>query len=283
MTTRGHHGLLLGAGGGGGGWSPGDLTTPPAHWLRDDSAITEVSGRVSQWNDISSNNWHMTQETAGKRPLAVSGALNGRRVMRFEGDDILRRDNADIRALFSNAASGWLFGVYYLDETAVLAAQRAFYWYSRNGSTTSRVTIGAADASSATPNAPYAAGRPYDANPVGVAHSAAARAQQWCMVLGVIEWASNRITLYVNGELDSVNNAAWASGSNTPSSLSNSVVVGGIDSEAAYFLGDIAEVFAVLDAAPSSDDVDKIFGYAAHRWGLTSVLPGGHPYKTTPP
>ena len=103
------------------------------------------------------------------------------------------------------------------------------------------------------------------------------------MILGVAEWASNRLRLYVNGDLDADNSSAWASGSNTPNTLSNGATVGGIDSEAAYFLGDVAELFAVRDAAPSSDDVDKIFGYAAHRWGLTSLLPAAHPYKTTPP
>jgi len=46
-------------------------------------------------------------------------------------------------------------------------------------------------------------------------------------------------------------------------------------------LGDFAEliVFSGTDATTR----EKCEGYLAHRWGLTANLPGGHPYKTTPP
>ena len=44
----------------------------------------------------------------------------------------------------------------------------------------------------------------------------------------------------------------------------------------------IGEVFS---AKTNFDEAtrDKIFGYAAHKWGLTANLPVSHPYKTTAP
>ncbi|MCY1311367.1 hypothetical protein D9M70_616580 [compost metagenome] len=45
---------------------------------------------------------------------------------------------------------------------------------------------------------------------------------------------------------------------------------------------DIAAVVA-SNVVPSSDDIDKLFGWAAYKFGLQSSLPGGHPYKSSPP
>jgi hypothetical protein len=33
----------------------------------------------------------------------------------------------------------------------------------------------------------------------------------------------------------------------------------------------------------NNDHTEKVEGYLAHKWGTTASLPGGHPYKTTPP
>jgi hypothetical protein len=33
----------------------------------------------------------------------------------------------------------------------------------------------------------------------------------------------------------------------------------------------------------STDDRQRIEGWMAHKWALTSVLPPGHPYKNNPP
>jgi len=44
----------------------------------------------------------------------------------------------------------------------------------------------------------------------------------------------------------------------------------------------IHEVF-LFDAALSESDRQKMEGYIAHKWGITSLLPAGHPYKSTAP
>lgn len=41
--------------------------------------------------------------------------------------------------------------------------------------------------------------------------------------------------------------------------------------------------FAVIDRALDTALIDKCFGYLAHHWGLTSLLPTGHPYKVNVP
>jgi hypothetical protein len=46
--------------------------------------------------------------------------------------------------------------------------------------------------------------------------------------------------------------------------------------------GDVAE-FVVFSSVLSSADRDRVHGYLGHKWGLTSIIPGGNPYKTTAP
>lgn len=46
--------------------------------------------------------------------------------------------------------------------------------------------------------------------------------------------------------------------------------------------GLVGEVL-VFSSSLSPSDREKVEGYLAHKWGLTSLLPGGHPYKTIAP
>jgi len=48
------------------------------------------------------------------------------------------------------------------------------------------------------------------------------------------------------------------------------------------FYGEIAEII-IFDVEPSTENRQKIEGYLAHKWALTSGLAIGHPYKTEEP
>jgi hypothetical protein len=49
----------------------------------------------------------------------------------------------------------------------------------------------------------------------------------------------------------------------------------------------MAEFFTVADVPGTGGtditDVEKAEGYLAHKWALTGILPGGHPYKSSAP
>lgn len=71
----------------------GDNFTPDAltglfAWY-DASRITGLTdtAQVSQWNDLSPNGRHLTQGTAGNRPLYRTNIQNGKPVVRFDGVD----------------------------------------------------------------------------------------------------------------------------------------------------------------------------------------------------
>lgn len=261
-----------------GPWTPAELVL--GQWLNDESPVTDAGGGVcSQWNDISGNGRHFSQADIAKRPAISISGLNGRRIISFDGGDILSAPGAV--GLFRAVSAGYLFGVYRLGVTDAVPTQRGFYWFSRGGGTSSRMVLGASN-SVATANTPYFGGRRLDSDAFSGSESSTPRAEQWVMALGVCNYADREIDLYVNGELDSSVTGAWTAGGNTSDTNSNGVTLGGILSEASYFPGSIAEVFAGV-GVPAEADIDRVFGYAAHRWGLAALLPMGHPYKDAPP
>ncbi|MDO7844623.1 glycosyl hydrolase [Sphingomonas immobilis] len=49
-----------------------------------------------------------------------------------------------------------------------------------------------------------------------------------------------------------------------------------------FWRGDV-QAIVVLSRVPSQDEVNRLFGWAAYKFGLESLLPAGHPYKSRPP
>ena len=56
-------------------------------WLAADAGVVLTSGAVSQWSDLSGNNFNLTQNTANSRPLLVNNVLNSKPVLRFDGNN----------------------------------------------------------------------------------------------------------------------------------------------------------------------------------------------------
>lgn len=108
------------------------------------------------------------------------------------------------------------------------------------------------------------------------------------MVLHTMAWASGEGKLWINGDLDATNATLTSSGS-TSDTATNRLSIGAFSNTGASSSGtnfgdvDIAELIAGDGAIPDSDETEKLFGYLAHRWGLTDNLDVSHPYKTDPP
>lgn len=68
-------------------WSPKLLA--PALWLdaADLTTITSSGGAVSQWNDKSGNDRHVTQGTSTRQPTTNANTQNGLNVISFDGGD----------------------------------------------------------------------------------------------------------------------------------------------------------------------------------------------------
>lgn len=71
-------------------------------WFKTDNGIITSGSDVTQWNDMSDEQNNAKQTDSGKRPVLVSGAINGFPAIRFNGSDQF----LDIGAGFANMNSG---------------------------------------------------------------------------------------------------------------------------------------------------------------------------------
>ena len=65
------------------GFSPSDFDL--LLWYRATDVIKDGSDNVSQWTDLSGNDYHLLQASAGLQPLWVNNVLNGQPVLRSTG------------------------------------------------------------------------------------------------------------------------------------------------------------------------------------------------------
>lgn len=265
-------------------WTPDLLGALVSVWLDDQSPITTSGSAVSQWNDRSLKAWHFTQATGANQPTVVNNAINGLRAIRFDGvNDHL--SNSAGKDLFRNVGKGWSFAV--LNKRAAAASPTVYFGATRGGAS-SGVRFAAYDALAGTA-LPGVGGRRSDTDAFAGYTSATPRAGTWYMRLDQDDWAANSSSLYVDGALDGTATGLWPS-----AGLTSDTAAGGPLSVGAVFAGsgfvansfandDIAVVISGAGAFPEAADIDRLFGWAAWRYGLVDRLPAGHPYKSSPP
>lgn len=264
-------------------WTPANLTTPPTLWVSDDSAITEESGGVSQINDLSANGYHLSQSTSSARPTAVAGGLNGRRVLRFGGDDRVHSTDAGSQNVLSGAGEAWSIAV--IKSSSAESGNR--YYFGITESTSSANTHYLAVLSSTNggtyTNRPGIGGRRVVGTSYSEIRSATTVGTDWHMALKRLKYASATGVVNVDGAADESAAMTNMTAGVAPTRTWGRLSLGHHSSTGSSFLiGDIAEfVFGV--GTLTNDERDKLFGYLAHKWALQSRLPSDHPYKTSPP
>lgn len=231
------------------------LSLSPALWLdaNDSSTITTVSGAVSEWRDKSGNNRHATQETAGNRPLLVTGGLNNRDTIHF---------NTHFLNLpsISNANANYTL---FLIARPLLSSSLEYYL----DNSSPRLTI--ANRSNASPS-----------NTLAISYL-----NTWNASNILSSYNTNQIICYrlsANVEISRNGETFWAGASYTPQTL-NGVIRLGITHNSVSanpYRGYLSE-FIIFPNGLSNDQVNLVNGYLAHKWGLTANLPTNHPYKNT--
>lgn len=100
-----------------------------------------------------------------------------------------------------------------------------------------------------------------------------------------MDYAAGRGRVYVNGEMTAENASLTSTGntSDTNDTSYPTIGTGYIAGVEAPSLADMACYILGAGSLPSDDEIDKLFGWAAHYWGLESELPSGHTYKSAPP
>lgn len=241
-------------------WNPSFIST--SLWLdaSDSSTITESGGLVSQWNDKSGNNRHVTQPTQSNRPTKVLDSIVFNGVNNFLITPVLPR----IYGLFlvikpTNTITNltpYQVVLSCIDFPAYIAFGEATGFFGNE-----IITI-------------------FD----DVTTTSFSRQAVSVNNLPSIDNSSYHIQSFV----DKTNWFVGQDGSYDLRDLS----IGdreGLSSSGYYisiltngFNGSIAEMI-LLDTAVSDTERQKIEGYLAHKWGVTANLPISHPYKNGQP
>lgn len=255
--------------GGGGAWSPANLTVPPKIWLNDSSNVTDAgSGACSAWDDISGNGYHFTQ-VALTRPLIVSGGLNGRRTIRFDGtEDFLGCAVSGALDVMRNVGAGWMFCVVKKLALDGAATDRTIFMApAGTGVNTARFVCNIGSASSA--NKPRLAVRRLDADSTGTLVATNAVDTNWHSLLFRIDWANGDGFFGLDGAADVQNLSLTTSGSTSNTASLTRLAIGSSGGGTSGF-GDIelAEIVIGAGSLPSAGEITDLFNYADTRWGL---------------
>jgi hypothetical protein len=273
-------------------WTPANLPTAPTIWLNDDSAVTDAgSGACSQWNDISGGGHHFVQTTSANRPLIVSSGLNSRRTIRFDGSNDMLYCYSSALSLYVSQAAMAEFVVYKKTATDGGAAKIVTFIPSGGvGAAQSGYTIACSGTAGGEADKTRGIARRVRADAAVSLTQGTSLGTAWQMAAFRVVFADRDGFLDINGANDQQNLTFTSSGSaSEATSAASAYCIGGSPSATGDNPGtasaadiEIAERILVR-AALSQGDIDKVFGYLAHRWGLTADLPALHPYKSTPP
>lgn len=241
-----------------GPWTPADITTDL--WLdaADAATITESGGLVSQWSDKSGNARHATQANSAIQPTVQAEAQNGLDVIRYVIDDKL-----DFAAGFAQVAGQNIFLCG--DTTSLGTSWRQFM--DRSSSTTDNLAIYIGTTS--------ANQRPsvYWNNGAKATWGTAVQRR------ALFRWSFNLELPSSASALTQIDAGTPVTQDFTASQLTEWRSIGNSVQELAM---DIYEL-VMLPPGASPENVDRMHGYLAWKWGLEANLPIGHPYKDAPP
>jgi hypothetical protein len=259
----------------GGAWTPADITT--ALWLdaadpstlfdaTSGGSLVAANGAIARWEDKSGNARHATQTTLANRPTRRIGVQNVLDIVRFDGSNNFFNANL---TLFANKAHVCVFAVV-IESTS---ASRPIFYASRNDSADfTRASLYSSTSVQAT------AGRRLDADTFR--QTSGGTGTSGCnIVMADFNYAGNAISQRRNATTNGSGNTFSSGVGNSQNSNSVAHYIGW--DRADYSAHDFCEFIHV--ESPSSTTRELIEGYLAHKWGLTSLLPSGHPSKSVAP
>lgn len=259
-------------------WVPTDAGIVSGWWdALSPSTITIATG-VSLWtNRGSTANLNVEQSVGGNQPAYSATAWDGvRPAITFDGtDDRLRNTAASV--FMQNVGGGTTVAA--AEPTSLASADRAILSASiGGGDANARQTI----RSNLSLSQWVIGARRLDADAtLGIANGPTS-ALTTRIIGGQTDHTNDRARPVVDGTA-----SAWTTpykgAGNTSNTASDRVALGSNSAaNANFWQGKIAEVIHYNSVLPD-EDLNKLNGYLAWRWGVTANLPGGHPYKSSPP
>lgn len=236
-------------------WTPEVISS--SLWLdsEDSSSLTFNGMTISQWRDKSGNNRHATQTTAAYQPYYEVNGISGKPCLNYNLDghrlaldsNISITDNMSVFSVFRRASSGiWSIDV---GGNQINNRPHGFIWGTTNFMYNGLGT-GIIDDSI------FAGNRLESGNFIAQTRRTSSIAQVW-----------------VNGTKVGADKTPL-----TTSSTLNWIGYRTVQSHNG-FLGEVV----IINNDITTEIRQKMEGYLAHKWNLTSSLPLDHPYKNDKP
>ena len=254
-----------------GSWTPAQIST--VFWLdaSASSTITIATG-VSTWADLNGNGVNATQASGSLQPsysaTAFPGSLPG---VLFDGTD-------DILDISTTAMQNQTHGVYWVMSRSGAGTGGDFYrpMIGVRASAGTGTDRGALHYVKNSNN--FGACYPYYLGPGAGAYDLSAGTVYSNSTGNVMAFQSNTTGwgVWRNGTIEATTNTIA-----TPNTDNIGYSIGGQYSVSRRIHGVIGELIMVQTTDTTTRQ--KIEGYLAWKWGLTSSLPADHPYKTAAP
>lgn len=243
-------------------WTPSNLTEAPQVWLNTSNVTVDVSNRISQATNMGSlASTNFTQATDANKPVLSNAEFN------FDGTDLLRTTN---RSIIRNNSKLWAFCISKLTDSSGF---RRIFWH-RTPSTNDRFLI------------QYNAGnlitsfRVLDGDNF-VTRTTPSTLNKEHMYLVAIDVTTKEVEVWLDGT-KVIDDTFTTSGTVFEDTAGSQDTSFGGDLSGS-FIGSMRDFLLGTTALPTATEIDKIFGWAAHKYGLTANLPAGHPYKNSIP
>jgi hypothetical protein len=245
------------------------MTTTVWYDAADAATITLNGSSVSQWNDKSGNNYHATQSSFSSQPVYTAAAQASKAILAFDGsNDFFNFAPGIVPRTIIAAAKTSVSAIYKTIAGAIattgLGSQTDAYYFQLNtpANTTAFARATVTDSNVST-------------NLLSLAGTATTG--EYFILAGKQE--SQQVTSWFNGVQGSIDTDDSAL-----KGVGNGVIGAGYYNRNVgdYWQGAIAEVI-ICENAQTDQDIRRLEGYLAHKWGLTANLPSNHPYKSAAP
>lgn len=246
-------------------WTP--FKTQPKLYLDTDSALWSgaVGSTLQVWNDKSANALNFVVN--GSITKASDDGLFFARANNF-----LSNDTVAGKSIFSGVGKAWVFLVFKPEKT-----EATIFMITNNIVSQPRLNITFEGSSFKTQGSRVSSVESQFSSSVVDDNS-------YHMVLLEHDWQTGRVAWHINGALDTFNNSHIKDKGLTSTSVaSNFVHVGKYATTSANNPQSIKSLIVKTDDNLTQDTIDRLFGYAAHKHGLTAKLPANHPYKNNAP
>lgn len=267
-------------------WTPLDLFSPPSKWMSDQSIVLlHTTGQIENWYQYpgSSADTMFSNLTASTSPNYTTLA-NGLSGASFDGSSDYLSSPAG-SAETAAMPGAWCMTVYRKRSVDAVGTNRAVFSISTNNSSSVQTRFGVWCGLESQPNRHCLQSRRADANSVSIL-AGSVLDTQYHMHLDIVNYSTRTGQLYLDGALDAQNTSfttTGSTGSNTAPGLPETL--GAYRANIGFRYYSDIDLVAMLFSPTilASGEIDKLFGWAAHRYGLTALLPIGHPYKTLAP